>query len=136
MPYLGGAEDFIAIRTEQLKPSVRVPGIGEIAQMIGDAVVEQRNQRAKRHAGEQAAGRSLDGIGRLFGIHAREPAIRHLSDDSRVHEEKRSLSVAAEDRESRLSHRLSVDDVGYRIRHAYGHVHRSRVLRPDGYGER
>src|ERR1700694_2110376 len=53
------AEKLFAIWAKDLKPSVRVPRVCHVAEMVRDSVVEERDQRAKRHARKNAIDRAL-----------------------------------------------------------------------------
>ena len=104
-------EDFVAVRSQQLKASIGIPCIGQIAQVIRDAMIEQRDKRANRHSCEQSGRRALDGIRCFLHVHPRHTAIGHLRDDCRVHQQQRGSPVTAHNCKSRPIRGLAVDDV-------------------------
>src|SRR3954468_5141663 len=96
--------------------------------MISDAVVKERQERAKCHTRKKPVGSTPDRVGRLARIHTRETAVRHLRDDRSVHQEKLRLAVAAHDGEPRVISALAIDDVRDGIGHVDADTNTGRVL--------
>ena len=122
------AKYFVAVRADKQQPSLLISRVGEIAQVVSDAVIEQWGQRAERHAREDSFSGALDAVGRLTRAHARETAIRHLRDDGGIHQKQLGLTVFADDRKPSVLRLLSIDDVRDRVGHMYADMHAGRVL--------
>src|SRR6266853_1435986 len=71
---LNVAENLLSIFAQDLKASVHVPGVGHVAQMVRDSVVEKGDERAESHARKNPIHCALDRIRRLSRIDACESA--------------------------------------------------------------
>src|ERR1700694_90437 len=120
---------FFSVRAENLQTAIRVLRVSHVAQVIRDSMVEEWLQRAEDHPRAHPVAHSLNRVGCLVRVHSCEPTVRHLGDDSGVHEKQRTRPVAAYDRKTCVLSALPVDDERDRVRHVNVDMHRSGLLR-------